>query len=114
MPQWISDVITVAPWLGAFFVAAFLLWRVGPTVRKWSRFLDQVTGVPADPKTGQKEIPGIFERLDHQDQVLETIRHEVEFNNGSSVKDAVTRVEKALSDHLAGPTTTINVNGVQP
>lgn len=111
-PQWISDVIAVAPWLGAICFAVFIAWKVGPVVRKWSRFVDRVTGVPADPKTGQKEIPGIFERLDHQDTVLETIRHEVEFNNGSSVKDAVTRVEKALNEHLAAPPpqTTINVN----
>lgn len=112
MPQWISDVIAVAPWLGAIAFSGFVVWKVGPIIRKWSRFIDRVTGVPADPKTGQKEIPGIFERLDHQDTVLETIRHEVEFNNGSSVKDAVTRVEKALNEHLAAPAqqTTINVN----
>lgn len=129
MPGWISDIISVAPWLGALFVAAFIVWKVAPVVRKWSRFIDRVTGVPADPKTGQKEVLGLFERMDHQDEklaeqsvtleeqsvVLETIRHEVEFNNGSSVKDAVTRVEKALTDHLAVPATTINVNpGVAP
>lgn len=113
MPPWISDLISVAPWLGAFFVAGFLIWKVGPVLRKWSRFIDRVIGVPADPKTGQPEIPGIFERLDHQDSVLETIRHEVEFNNGSSVKDAVIRVEQKIDDHLnvtPPTTTTINVN----
>lgn len=113
MPQWISDIISVSPILGGLSLVGFVIWKVGPVFRKWSRFVDRVVGVPADPKTGQKEVPGIFERLDHQDGVLETIRHEVEFNNGSSVKDAVTRVEKALNDHLTAspaPTTTINVN----
>lgn len=111
MPGWISDVITVSPILGGLALAGFLIWKVGPVFRKWSRFIDRVVGVPADPKTGQKEVPGIFERLDHQDGVLETIRHEVEFNNGSSVKDAVTRVETKLNEHLAltPPQTTINV-----
>lgn len=110
MPQWISDVIAVSPILGGLAVAGFLIWKVGPVFRKWSRFIDRVVGVPADPKTGQKEVPGIFERLDHQDTVLETIRHEVEFNNGSSVKDAVTRVENKLNEHLAlAPQTTVNV-----
>ncbi|MGM9473195.1 hypothetical protein ACS5PJ_14470 [Pseudarthrobacter sp. YS3] len=113
MPQWISDVISVSPIMGALALACFVVWKVGPVFRKWSRFIDRVVGVPADPKTGQKEVPGIFERLDHQDEVLETIRHEVEFNNGSSVKDAVTRVESKLNEHLAAtpaPVTTINVN----
>jgi len=58
-------------------------------------------------------LESLPETLQKQDEVLEIIRHEVEFNNGTSVKDAVTRVEKALAEHLAtqqGPTTTINVN----
>ena len=111
MPGWISDIIAVSPLLGALAVAGFIIWKVGPVFRKWSRFIDRITGVPADPKTGQKEVLGIFERLDHQDGVLETIRHEVEFNNGSSVKDAVVRVETKLNEHLAlnPPQTTINV-----
>jgi hypothetical protein len=104
--------------MGALLLACFLAWKVAPVVRKWSRFMDRVTGVPADPKTGQPEILGIFERMDHQDEtlkeqsvVLETIRHEVEFNNGSSVKDAVRRIESHLNESIATPTTTINVNG---
>ncbi|MBT2537187.1 hypothetical protein [Arthrobacter sp. ISL-69] len=131
MPAWISDLITVSPILGGIGLAGFIVWKVAPVFRKWSRFIDRVTGVPADPKTGQHEVLGLFERMDHQDAkleehsaattaqslelaeqsaVLETIRHEVEFNNGSSVKDAVTRIEKQLDDHLTQPTTTINVN----
>jgi hypothetical protein len=106
--------------MGALVLACFLVWKVAPVVRKWSRFMDRVTGVPADPKTGQPEILGIFERMDHQDEtlkeqsvVLETIRHEVEFNNGSSVKDAVRRIESHLKDSIVDKpvTTTINVNG---
>jgi hypothetical protein len=128
MPQWISDIISVWPWLGALAVVWFVVWKCGPTVRKWSRFIDRVTGVPADPKTGQQEVLGLFERMDHQDaqlaeqsSVLETIRHEVEFNNGSSVKDAIIRTEnqnlelgEKIDAHLAtclvaAQSTTINV-----
>lgn len=34
-------------------------------------------------------------RLDSQDEALADIRHEVQYNNGSSVKDAVARMEKS-------------------
>lgn len=108
--QTIGAVLSAAAIVGAFLV---WVWRKAvPAIRKWSRFADRVMGVPADPRTGQPEVAGIFERLDHQDGVLETIRHEVEFNNGTSVKDAVSRVERKLDDHLTAtpPTTTINVN----
>ncbi|WP_427130288.1 hypothetical protein [Pseudarthrobacter sp. S9] len=60
------------------------------------------------------------ETLEHQNAELKIIKHEVEFNNGSSVKDAVVRNEKATAEltkefreYVANgqpPTTTINVN----
>ena len=61
------------------------------------------------------------ETLAHQNDQLAIIKHEVEFNNGSSVKDAVVRTEKVANDvaaqlsaHLSAPKTTINVTGVAP
>lgn len=39
--------------------------------------------------------------LAQQNEVLETIRHEVEFNNGSSVKDATLRLEQGQTEHVA-------------
>ncbi|MDO5866042.1 MULTISPECIES: hypothetical protein [Paenarthrobacter] len=112
-PQWITDIIAVAPWLGAFCFAGFIIWKVGPVLRKWGRFLDRINGVPEDKKSGQKEIPGLFERMDRQDELLETIRHELFPNSGKSLRDAVDKQHKQLEDHLAQcppPTTTINVN----
>lgn len=128
MPQWISDLINVAPWLGGLALAVFVVWKIAPVLRKFARVVDRITGVPEDKKTGQPAIPGIFETLDHQNvvlkeqsEVLEDIRHEVQFNNGTSVKDGVTRLEtdvgelkKKLDAHLNNTpppqTTTVNVN----
>lgn len=110
-------------------LATWFFRRGLPALRKWSRFADRVMGVPADARTGQKEIPGIFERMDAQDAVLETIRHEVEYNNGTSVKDGIRRLEnqgreraqaletlgRKLDDHLAPtPQTQININQTPP
>lgn len=114
MPQWMSDLVAVAPWLVALLIAVIAVWKVGPVARKWGRFLDRVSGVPADPKTGQREVPGIFERMDQQDEILETIRHELFPNSGKSLRDAVDKYHKQLEDHLVNcpgaPQTTINVN----
>ena len=137
MPQWISDLIAVWPLLGAIATALFILswlWnKWGPGIRTALRVLDRLTGVPADPRTGQLEVLGLFEwlkqlndgqtamkqTLQEQDGVLETIRHEVQFNNGSSVKDAIIRTEaqgkemgEQLKKHLdacPGPQTNITV-----
>jgi hypothetical protein len=123
--QTISGIVVIIGFItGAF---GFFFKKLLPAIRTASRVADKVTGVPANPRTGQDAVPGLFERLDHQDTVLETIRHEVEFNNGSSVKDGVMRTEAGLAAqaeqlktlaaqleaHLAAVaavTTTINVN----
>jgi len=109
MPQWISDVIAVAPWLGAFFVAIFAAWwlgkRTGPTAKKIINFLDDWNGEPARPGVPQRL--GVMARLDE-------MHHELHPNSGSSLADAVNRTEKALNDHIANcppaQQTTINVN----
>lgn len=116
MPQWISDIIAVAPWLGAFFLAAFAIWglgkRIAPTVRKVTNFLDDWNGEPARPGVPQRL--GVMARLDE-------MHHELHPNSGSSLADAVNRTEKQgkemgekLDAHIAScppaPQTTINVN----
>jgi len=116
MPQWISDLISVAPWLGAFFVAVFAIWglgkRVSPFAKKILDFLDDWNGEPARP--GVPARLGVMARLDE-------MHHELHPNSGSSLADAVNRTEtqgkelaEQLAAHLAscppGPQTTINVN----
>lgn len=87
--------LVTGAFLGIVGVGTFLTVKVIPWLRKWSRVADRMLGVPADPASGQAAVLSIWERLDHQDEVLGTIKHEVEYNNGSSVKDAVRRTEQA-------------------
>lgn len=109
-------------------VATWVLRKLIPWLRKWSRVADRILGVPADPQTGQDAIPSIWERLDHQDDVLGVIKHEVEYNNSTSLKDAVRRTEnhtksigEKLDAYMAGkseaPTVTVvnaNATGITP
>lgn len=99
-------VITAGTIIGWFFRKCL------PFLRKTFRLLDMLIGVPANEKTRQKEVPGLFERLarqdemlasqdrklEAQDEVLETIRHEVQYNNGSSIKDSQRRTEENLQE----------------
>lgn len=117
--------ITTAAAGGAIFIVKVII----PYLRKIGRIIDRIGRVDADPKSGQSRIPSIFEaldelkeRMDGQDKVLETIRHEVEYNNGTSIKDSQRRQEtdtrdlknsfddlkKAFEDHTSAPTTTVN------
>lgn len=120
MPQWISDVIAVAPWLGAFFVAVFFglkFWKaVAPVFREIRNFLDDWKG--------EQDRPGVPGRAGVMSR-LSSIEHELHPNSGLSMRDAINRTEKQgkemsdkLDAHMAAcpppQQTTINVNGVTP
>lgn len=108
IPQWMSDVIAVAPWLGAILVAAVVVRYLGklfgPTVKKVLDFLDDWNGEPSRP--GVPARLGVMARLDE-------MHHELHPNSGSSLADAVNRTEAALKEHIANcpppQQTTINV-----
>jgi hypothetical protein len=110
VPQWISDVITVAPWLGAFLVlgaaVGFLVKTFGPFAKKVGQFLDDWAGEEERPGVPAKR--GVMQRL-------ADIEHELHPNSGGSLRDAVDRQGKALKDHLEAcpnlaPQTVVNVN----
>lgn len=133
LAQLLSDPVIQV--VGGLTAIGTFLALVAKTVKSWrafkkrwrtrvGNFLDDWEGRAARP--GHDREPGVMERLKvleetqasqgntlkAQDDVLETIRHEVEFNNGSSVKDAVTRIEKRFDEHLnpVAPQTTVNIN----
>lgn len=83
---------------------------IGASLEKLPEMVQDLTALTI----GQRQQA---ETLTHQNEQLAIIKHEVEFNNGSSVKDAVVRTEKVanavaeqLSAHLNAPQVNVNVN----
>jgi len=72
--NWVE--ISALSGFGALILAFFstmLVWffrHILPAYRHSATFIRNCVGVPADPKTGQAYVPGIFERLASQDKVL--------------------------------------------
>jgi hypothetical protein len=85
-----------------FWIAAVKLW---PHIKRGVAVASELERLPEIAA----QVTNLTQTQAAQTDVLETIRHEVEFNNGSSVKDAITRIEKRLDDPPQ-PQTTINVN----
>lgn len=118
--DWVAISAVSGAILAGSTISVFIFRHLHPRIVAARQFWQHLVGVPSNPVTGQQEIPGLFERLVNleqrleerldqqdealakQDEVLGVIRHEVEFNNGSSVKDAVRRIETKLKDHLEG------------
>lgn len=85
------DVLTVAMTGAGGALIAFFGWLVRkcwPAVRKFTHFIDDVAGEPDRP--GVPGRPGLMERVAY-------IEHEVKTNHGSSLKDAVKRVETQMA-----------------
>lgn len=87
----ISIAIAVSTLLGAgFAVHKFLrpvFQRIGKWMTTWEQFLNDWAGEEARP--GRSRVPGVMERLNNIDGQL---KH----NGGSSIKDAVDRIETRL------------------
>lgn len=98
----LGDVLLWIAAISAVFAA--FKWVI-PFARKISHFVDDVAGEPARP--GIPARPGLMERLstveakqDEQTKALEVVRHEVTTNHGSSLKDAVKKLERKFDEHL--------------
>ncbi|MDF2705554.1 MAG: hypothetical protein K0R62_1206 [Nonomuraea muscovyensis] len=73
-----------------------LLWRLVRGVRqvvvRVDDFVDDWQGVPSRP--GVPERPGVMARLDAIEGRLSNVEHELHPNSGSSLRDAVDRVDR--------------------
>lgn len=85
------SVLQVVGWiLGGLGIIAFVV-KGWPTFRRFIAFVDALLSLPAF-------IARTDETLEVHTEKIQEIHHEVNYNNGSSVKDAVARVEKRVSE----------------
>lgn len=70
-------------------------WMIG-TMKKINDFLEDWRGETARP--GYPGRPGVLERLVKLEEHVATTSHEVQPNSGSSMKDQLNRIDKAIPD----------------
>jgi len=84
---------TIISVLSAYFlIIKFIIpffKRVNKWISTWENFMEDWAGEEARP--GRDAVPGVMERLN-------SIDGELKNNGGSSIKDAVNRIEKRLED----------------
>jgi hypothetical protein len=99
MLDWIHELVGDAPWLPAalWVITAviglgFLIRWVGRAWPKLRRFVKTMDSLVELPEFMDKTTA----TLAAQNEQIEQIHHEVNFNNGSSVKDATSRIESKV------------------
>lgn len=116
--EWLSHIFTPPALVGIAVITGIILTvkMTAPVIKGITHFFDDLRGEEARP--GVPARPGIMEamatlataqtaqaeslqRLETEQQAqstkIETIRHEVEFNNGTSVKDSAIRTEQKVN-----------------
>jgi hypothetical protein len=102
------DVLAVVAWIGAAVAGVGILtaaWRItrgaGRILRGLVHFLDDWGGEPGRP--GKPARPGVIEQLaDHSNRLgavesrLSRVDNQLKPNGGSSLRDAIDRVEAAV------------------
>lgn len=68
-------------------------WMIG-TLKKVNEFLEDWRG--EEPRAGYPGRPGVLQRLVELEDRLKIVEHESVPNSGSSMKDAVSRIDKAV------------------
>lgn len=88
--MWSAAIISIGGALG-------VIWKVtSPLVKKTKHLLDSLSRFTADwfgedSAPGRDRVPGVMERLNNIDG-------ELKHNGGSTMKDAVKRIEKKLNE----------------
>ncbi|MFD0772657.1 hypothetical protein ACFQZ2_01830 [Streptomonospora algeriensis] len=98
--MWPDTLTEAGPWLVGAVVGATVLIGAGRKVwvfaRRIGHFLDDVSGEPERP--GVPARPGLMERVAAIEDRLGHVEHEVQTNQGGSLKDAVRRTEVHMAE----------------
>jgi hypothetical protein len=86
--------IMIAATITAITVIAVGLRKASLLVKKFIHFLDDYFGEEARP--GFDGRPGMQERMRNIEEELKCVAYEMKPNSGSSIKDAIGRIEKRL------------------
>ncbi len=92
-----STLLAIAGGLVLLGGGAAVVQRLFRVWRRVSQFIDRVVGIPE--QFGLPAQPGILERLDNHERLMQEMHHELHPNGGSSMRDAIDRTEHKLDDH---------------
>lgn len=96
--QWAGGLVLLAGAMGVLVKGGRWVARIWTKIE---RFLDDWNGEEARP--GRDAVPSVMERLVRLEKLQERVVHEVTPNSGSSMKDALGRVEAGMARQDAIP-----------
>jgi len=89
MPEWLTflladtSALQLVFWVVAIFALIAVFVKLWPALSQFVTIMNAVTGLP--------------QFIERTDQRIDEIHHEVHYNDGSSAKDAIKRVEEGVA-----------------
>ena len=103
-PGWLQWVVIAVVIIGAIATVIGFATKAWPLFKKFVDTIAALDDLPQfikDSEDWRRDTKAALDKtqatLSAQDRSLAAIKHEVEYNNGSSVKDAIARVEKGVA-----------------
>lgn len=87
------SVLQAAGWVVAAFAVLLFVVKAWPFIRNTFRILDALAQLPDFMERTDDALKATKDTLEAQTKTIDEIHHEVNYNNGSSVKDAIHRLE---------------------
>lgn len=88
-------ILSIAGTLGGITVIVVTAAKISKSIKRFIHFLDDYFGEEARP--GFEGRPGMQERLRKIENEVEHISYEMKPNSGTSIKDAINRIEKRIT-----------------
>lgn len=89
LPEWAQWLVILAIVIAAVLAVIGFIRKVWPVLSRFVKTMDALNDLPQFMVTTARTLAD-------QDVKIEQIHHEVNYNNGSSVKDSVARVETGV------------------
>lgn len=103
MPEWLTflladtSALQLVFWIIAICALVGTVVKLWPAISKFVHIVNATAGLPTFIERTDVTLAAQNSTLKEQDKKIAEIHHEVNYNNGSSVKDAVSRVEAGVA-----------------
>ena len=106
VPDWVQyavgnlTLLQVVFWVIAIITLIALILKLWPVVSKFVQIVNATAGLPKFIQEMEARLVVDDTRHKALSKQVSEIHHEVHFNNGTSVKDGVRRIEQKLNDQI--------------
>lgn len=97
LPDWLHWLVALAIILAALGALIVFIRKTWPILTRFVATMNSLADLPQFMITTARTLADQDEGAVIRDKKIEEIHHEVQYNNGSSVKDAIARVEKGVA-----------------